>query len=87
MSYALYTKAPSLHRRYPASSVLRASPPPQRARTLPHGRPVGHPIPRDEASRVARVLLCVHAIATTPARRLGAYIARFPSPISLPDKG
>src|SRR5437588_2688062 len=37
------TEAPSLPRRYPASSVLRASPPPQCARPVPHGRPVDHP--------------------------------------------
>src|SRR5437588_6584085 len=37
------TEAPSLPRRYPASTVLRASPPPQCARPVPHGRPVDHP--------------------------------------------
>src|SRR6202043_3067039 len=36
-------KAPSLHRHYPASAVLRPSPPPQRARPVPRGRPVDHP--------------------------------------------
>jgi hypothetical protein len=34
------TKAPSLHRRYPASSVLRASPPSQSARSVSHELPV-----------------------------------------------
>ena len=37
------TEAASLPRHYPASSVLQASPPPQRARPVPHGRPVDHP--------------------------------------------
>jgi hypothetical protein len=32
----------SLHRRYPASAVLRTSPPPQGAQPVPHGLPVGH---------------------------------------------
>ena len=32
-------------------------------------------------------LPCVHAIATTPAQRLGILFARFPSHISLPRKG
>src|SRR5712664_690795 len=35
------TEAPSLHRNYPASAVLRTSPPPQGARPVPHGLPVG----------------------------------------------
>jgi len=30
---------------------------------------------------------CVHALATTPAQRLGAYLALFPSRISLPRYG
>ncbi len=32
-------------------------------------------------------LPCVHAIATTPAQRLGAFFARFPSRSSLPRNG
>ncbi len=35
------SQAPSLHRHYPASRVLRACPPPHTARPVPHGRPVG----------------------------------------------
>ena len=34
------TEAPSLHRRYPASAVLRASPPPHTARPISHELPV-----------------------------------------------
>jgi hypothetical protein len=34
------TEAPSLHRSYPASSVLRASPPSQTARPVSHELPV-----------------------------------------------
>src|SRR5258705_13106003 len=36
------TEGPSLHRSYPASAVLRTSPPPQGAQPVPHGPPVGH---------------------------------------------
>src|SRR5450631_426006 len=48
------SQAPSLHRRYPVSSVLRACPPPRAARPVPHGRPVeGHEPSPHGASRVA----------------------------------
>src|SRR5215468_8294495 len=36
------TEAPSLRRHYPVSAVLRTSPPPQSARPVPRGLPVGH---------------------------------------------
>ena len=54
------TKAPSLRRHYPASSVIRASPPPHSAPSSRHRHQVGrHDRPRYRASRVARVLpLC-----------------------------
>jgi hypothetical protein len=49
-----WTKAPSLRRHCPASSVLRAHPPPQPGRPVPRGRPVGRPTPATAgASRVA----------------------------------
>jgi hypothetical protein len=38
---AAVLRPPSLHRHYPASSVVRASPPPPSARPVPHGPPVG----------------------------------------------
>src|SRR5262249_14174838 len=62
------TEAPSLHRGYPASSVLQASPPPQAARPVSRELPVD-PLPRSPlgASRVASGLLCLHAVALTPA--------------------
>ena len=47
------TEAPFLHRRYPASSVLRASPPPCSARPDPHGLSVGAYVVTGRASRVA----------------------------------
>ncbi len=39
------SQAPFLRRRYPASQVLRACPPPHPARPVPHGRPVGEHTP------------------------------------------
>src|SRR5437588_12415498 len=47
----------TLHRRYAASAVLRTSPPPQGARPVPHGLPVGHRGPRLGASRVSCAFL------------------------------
>jgi hypothetical protein len=83
----LETEAASLHRHYPASSVLPAPPSPHRARPVPHGLPVGlHARPPDGLSRVARSSSSMHAIATTPAEPLGALFARFPSGSSLPRK-
>jgi hypothetical protein len=62
------TEAPSLRRSYPASSVVRTSPPPHTT------RPVSRELPVDPekaitagVSRVASGLLCLHAIAITPA--------------------
>jgi hypothetical protein len=59
--------ASSLHRHYPASPVLRASPPPHTA--LPDYRefPVDRYTITAGVSRVASGLLCVHAVAITPA--------------------
>ena len=51
------TEAPSLHRRYPASSVLRASPPPCSARPDPRGLSVGACHATGRASRVASIPL------------------------------
>ena len=51
------TEAPSLHRRYPASSVVRASPPPCSARPDPRGLSVGACHATGRASRVASIPL------------------------------
>ena len=53
-------EAPSLHRHYPASSLLRASPPPRPARPAPRGGPVRACHAADGASRVASIPL-LHA--------------------------
>src|SRR5262249_11066925 len=62
------TGAPSLRRSYPASLVIRASPPPHTA------QPVSHELPVDlelrspfRVSRVASCLLCLHPAAIAPA--------------------
>ena len=51
------TEVPSLRQRYPASAVLRTSPPPKGARPVPRGPPVGRPRPHLGASRVACAFL------------------------------
>ena len=51
------TKAPSLCRRYPASSVLRASPPPCRPDLTLAGCRLARATPPDRASRVASIPL------------------------------
>jgi hypothetical protein len=60
-----------LHRHYPASTLVRACPPPQVARPVPRGRPVGsHAFPPPGVSRVASDPLCRHAVAITPVGSL-----------------
>jgi len=76
----------SLHRHYPASAVLRASPPPQGARPIRHRSSVGRPRPRQGASRVACAFL-VYVVATTPAQPLAALTAHPSRDVSLPRKG
>jgi len=67
-----------------AQHTLRTSPPPQGARPVPHGRPVGHPSPRHGASRVACVSL-VYMLSPLPRRSDWGYcFAHYPSRISLP---
>jgi len=61
------TEAPSLCRSYPASSVLRTSPPPHTARPGSRELPVDPLTITAGASRVAPDPLCLHAVATTPA--------------------
>jgi hypothetical protein len=61
------TEAPSLHRSYPASSVLRASPPSQSARPFSHELPLDPFCDHRWTSRVAYGPLCLHAVANTPA--------------------
>ena len=77
----------SLHRHYPASSVLRASPPPQGARPVRHRRPVGRPRPRPGASRVARAFL-VYVLSPLPRHSHWRHCFAHPSSdVSLPRKG
>ena len=62
------TKAPSLHRHYPASSVPWAYPTSHTARPAPRGVPVRGHTPRPLGDPVLRlVFLGVHAVVFTPA--------------------
>jgi hypothetical protein len=61
------TEAPSLRRSYPASSVLRTSPPPIRPDLSLTSCQLTLTAITARASRVASGLLCVHAVAITPA--------------------
>ena len=59
-----------LHRHYPASSLVRASPPPLTAQPVPRGLLVGSfDLPPCWVSRVAAGLRCVHVLTNTPAIR------------------
>ena len=61
------TEVPSLHRRYPASTVLRASPTPPRPGLSLAGVRLADTRHRLEVSRVASISFCRHAVAITPA--------------------
>ena len=81
------TEAPSLHRSYPASSVLRAPPPPHTAWPVSHEVPVDPTAITAGVSRVASGLLCLHAVAITPAGLMESirsyyFHQRRPSPIT-----
>ena len=79
-----YTEVPSLHRHYPASSVLRTSPPPQPARPVSHELPVDLLSTTAGASRVASGPLCLHAVANTPAGPMGSFARPVPSTSAFP---
>ena len=80
-------RAPSLHRHYPASSVLRAHPPSEAADAGPRGFVVGlgsWPFPRRQTSLVAHCPCSVRAATITPVGPPAAYLARFPGGFGLP---
>ena len=56
-----------LDRHYPASTVVRASPPPWRPGLAPHGVPVGACTPPTGLPVLPRLPSSIHADATTPA--------------------
>ena len=70
--------APFLDRHYPASSVLRASPPPRPARPAPHGARLVRATPPTGLPVLLRSPSYMHAIATTPAGPLGARVVYLP---------
>src|ERR1700692_2782426 len=78
----------SLHRNYPASAVLRTSPPPQGARPVPRGVPVG----RRSGHALGLPVLRTLSLCTCCRHYPGAAAGRtplliHPSRISLPRKG
>ena len=60
-------EVPSLRRRYPASPVVRTSPPPCPARPAPYGVPVGACTPPPGLPVLLRLPSPIHADTTTPA--------------------
>jgi hypothetical protein len=79
------TEAPFLHRRYPASRVLRASPPPQAAQPDSHESPVDPSTITAGASRVASGPRCLHAVATTPAGPMNLFARAVSSASAFPE--
>ena len=70
-----------LHRHYPASSLIRTSPPPRTAQPVPRRLPVGSfVLPPCWVSRVAAGLRCAHVLTTTPAIRTGCFLRSLPTP-------
>src|SRR5712675_2006084 len=84
LSTSTRTRAPSLHRHYPASPVLRAHPTPHRARSDLHRSPVGLSptarwgLPCCSGSR------CVRAVVTTPVEPLGCLSLSSPAMPAFP---
>src|SRR6202158_4141769 len=81
------TEVPSLHRHYPASAVLRTSPPPQGARPVPHGlwlvladHALGLPV-----LRALSLCTCCRHYPGAASGRTASLTS--PSRISLPRKG
>ncbi len=60
-------EVPSLRRRYPASPVVRTSPPPCPARPAPYGVPAGACTPLPGLPVLLRLPSPIHADTTTPA--------------------
>src|SRR5712671_5339747 len=78
----------SLHRHYPASAVLRTSPPPQGARPVPRGLPVGRRSDHAVGLPVLRMLslcTCCRHYSGAASGRTSSLTS--PSRISLPRKG
>ena len=84
LSPSLPPEAPSLGRHCPASTVVRASPPPWPARPCPHGSSVGACHAAGRASVLRPFPSSTRAAAITPAEPVGARVARFPTAGSLP---
>ena len=86
-SRSVRVRAPSLHRHYPASLVVRTHPPSEAADAGPRGFVVGlgsWPFPRRQTSLVAHCPCSVRAATITPVGPPAAYLARFPGGVGLP---
>jgi hypothetical protein len=77
-------RAPSLDRHYPASVVLRAPPPAASADAGHHGFIV-ESNSRSPTSLVAHLPSPTRAAVTTPVESTGAFLARFPNDLGLPQ--
>jgi len=74
------TEASSLHRHYPASPVLQASPSPQAARPVPRGRPVAQPSQHALGLPVLRASSWCTCCRHYPGTASGFLFARSPQP-------
>ena len=79
-------EVPFLDRHYPASSVVRTSPPPRPAQPAPHGVPVGACTPPTGLPVLLPSPSSMRAAANTPAGPAGALVAHFPASGSLPQR-
>ena len=82
------SKAPSLHRHYPASTVLRASPPPHTARPVSRELPVDDELPPPPLGfPVLRMLSCVCMLSSLPRQDQWKLFARtLPSAAAFPKR-
>src|ERR1700757_4303174 len=78
------TEAPFLYQHYPASLVIRASPPPQPAQPDSHELLVDPPAVTVGVSRVASGPRCLHAVAITPAGPMNPVRSYCPIGLGLP---
>ena len=84
LSPSLPPEAPSLGRHCPASTVVRASPPPWPAELALTGRRLARATPPAGLPVLRPFPYSTRATAITPAEPVGARVARFPTAGSLP---
>src|ERR1700694_5324240 len=79
-------EVPSLHRRYPASAVLRTSPPPQGARPVPRGLPVGRHSDHAVGLPVLRTLSLCTCCRHYPGAAAGRTASLTPAVSAFPER-